>query len=212
MRQKVNLLEKHFGRLTVIKELEPISYKRMFQCKCECGNTTINSYSQLISGHTRSCGCLRKEYYLSRKKEPSERKKNRRPRLYRCWSLMKRRTKADNKEKAERYYQRGISVCKEWNLYDDFEKWALANGYNDTLTLDRINNDKGYFPDNCRWVSYLIQENNRSNNVRITYNNETHTLAEWSKILGIKRDTLNSRFRYGWTIEEAFTRPVQKRA
>ena len=106
-------------------------------------------------------------------------------------------------------------MCEEWdNSFVEFENWALSNGYNPELkgsecTIDRIDNDKGYYPDNCRWVDQKTQCNNKSNCNYITYNEETHTLSEWSRIVGVNSRTLRDRiYKLGWPIEEALFIPA----
>jgi Fic family protein len=110
-----------------------------------------------------------------------------------------------------RYGGRGIKVCDEW--YKDFMKfynWSIANGYSDKLSIDRINNDKGYCPDNCRWTTAKIQANNTSQNKRVEYNGETHTIAEWSDIVGIKQNTITYRLKRGWSVERTLTERVNR--
>lgn len=100
---------------------------------------------------------------------------------------------------------RGIKVCDEWNKSaKSFAEWAFTHGYNDELTLDRINNDGDYEPNNCRWVTNKEQNRNRSTNKMITYNNETKLLSEWAKELDISKDVLSYRLKNGWSIEDAF--------
>ena len=103
-------------------------------------------------------------------------------------------------------------MCEEWrNNFDIFENWCLSNGYKKGLSIDRINNDGNYEPSNCRWVSNKTQCNNKRTNFNITYNNETHTLMEWSEITGIKWATIRNRIvRDKWPIEKALTTPVKK--
>ena len=111
------------------------------------------------------------------------------------------------------YGGRGITVCDEWmgiDGYKNFKEWSNLNGYQEGLSIDRINNDGNYEPSNCRWVTSKVQQNNKSVNRYMTYQNETHTLTEWADIFGIKPGTLNSRLRYGWSIEEALTKTVDK--
>ena len=105
-----------------------------------------------------------------------------------------------------RYGERGIAVCDEW-LTDKrkFFEWAFANGYDDSLTLDRFDVNKGYSADNCRWVTQKEQQNNRSNNVHITLDGETHTISEWADITGIRAQTLWARLKMGWSIKRALT-------
>jgi hypothetical protein len=121
---------------------------------------------------------------------------------------MKKRCTSSN-DRHHRYYDRGIYVCDEWQ--DDFlsfANWALENGYKDSLSLDRIDNDKGYSPENCRWATPKDQSNNMSRNRYLTLNGESHTIAEWSRILGINHDTLHARVRNGWGDEKALTTTV----
>ena len=107
------------------------------------------------------------------------------------------RCRRENNDNYNRYGGRGIDVCSEWDDFAEFQRWAIDNGYNEDLTIDRIDNDDGYCPENCRWVDTLTQGNNRTTNHVITYNGETHTIAEWSRILGIKYPTLYSRINRG---------------
>lgn len=105
-----------------------------------------------------------------------------------------------------RYGGRGIGVCDTWRYdFEAFEKWSFENGYTDELTIDRINNDGNYCPDNCRWVDHATQANNRSSNVVIEYNGEKHNLAEWAEIIGIKYKTLHNRYYSGWDTKRMLT-------
>ena len=132
-------------------------------------------------------------------------------RLYRIWCAMKNRCLNPNNESFYRYGQRGISVCGEWETFRGFQKWAMANGYQDDLTIDREDNDGDYCPGNCRWITLKEQQNNRSDTIFITHNGETHTLSEWAEITGIPRTALWKRIYYrGWTVNEALTTPLQK--
>lgn len=124
------------------------------------------------------------------------------------------KTRCNNpKSKAyHRYGGRGIEVCPEWsNSFRLFEKWALENGYNDSLTLDRIDNNKGYSPENCRFVTYTQNNQNRRDNVFLEFNGESHCLTEWSRIVGISQSVLSNRLKRGWSIEKALTFPVDHR-
>lgn len=124
-------------------------------------------------------------------------------RLYGIWTSMKKRCHKSYDPSYARYGARGIRVCDEW--FDDyiaFRDWALANGYKDGLTIDRIDVNGNYEPDNCRWATNREQCNNRRNNVRLEYNGETHTMAEWSRILNVPVATIKARKRKGWSTEE----------
>ena len=130
-------------------------------------------------------------------------------RLYRIWRNMKSRCSNPNKPDYEYYGKQGIKVCDEWVDYITFKEWAIANGYQDNLTLDRREGDKNYCPENCRWITIKEQQNNKSNNHRIEFDGEIYTIAEWSEILNIKRDVIKDRLLAGWSVEKALTEPVQ---
>ena len=124
---------------------------------------------------------------------------------------VKQRTTNASHPKYKDYGARGIKMCSEWlNSFAAFYEWAIANGYEIGLTLDRIDNNGNYEPSNCRWATHDVQNNNSRHNVYITYNGETHTLKQWANILNIKYDTLKFRIRRAkWSIEKAFTTPVK---
>lgn len=130
--------------------------------------------------------------------------------LYSIWRGMKSRCNTKSSGAYGRYGAKGISICIEWN--DDFTSfydWAMANGYSDGLTIDRINYKGIYAPSNCRWVDCKTQANNRSTNIRLNYNEENHTITEWSRILNINRTTLYDRRKKGWDDEKILSTPVK---
>lgn len=126
-----------------------------------------------------------------------------RTKLYKVWAQMKRRCNVKIDEHYKDYGGRGITVCKEWEEYMPFRDWAVSNGYNDKLSLDRINNDGDYCPTNCRFVSYKTQERNRRTNLLIEANGQTKTLAEWAEITGIGSSTIRWRIVNGWNADDA---------
>lgn len=126
-------------------------------------------------------------------------------RLHHIWKTMKQRCNDANCKSYKNYGSKGITVCEEWNDFAEFANWSFENGYSDKLTLDRIDPCGKYEPSNCRWVSYKIQENNRTNNRHIELNGVSHTLAEWSDITGIKFATIHARLKSGWNTEKALT-------
>lgn len=103
----------------------------------------------------------------------------------------------------KRYGGRGIKICEEWNDYFSFQKWAYVNGYKDDLTIDRIDNDGDYSPDNCRWITIEEQQQNRCTSHMITFNGKTQNLTQWAKEYSITRDCLKQRIKRGWPIERA---------
>lgn len=130
-------------------------------------------------------------------------------RLYGIWVGMKTRCLNPNDKKFSSYGGRGITICEEWkDDFPAFAKWSLENGYNETLTIDRINSEKGYSPENCRWVDQMVQQNNRRNNHRITFNGRCLTIKEWTRVTGLKDTTIHERLKKGWSVEDVLTRPV----
>ena len=123
-------------------------------------------------------------------------------RLYNIWKHMKSRCNNPKDAKYHNYGGRGVEVCKEWNDFIPFYEWAILNGYQDDLEIDRINNDGNYCPSNCRWVTRKVQCNNFSRNRLITYNGETRTMQEWSELLGVNKSTMSTRAWRGWSDKE----------
>ena len=132
-------------------------------------------------------------------------------RLYRIWRGINDRCRNPKAPSYNLYGGRGITVCPEWRTPQNFFDWAFDNGYSDNLTIDRIDCDKGYSPDNCRWITSDEQQRNKRNNVNITYKGETRCLAEWARITGIGEWDIKKRLRNGWSVEEALTVPVGSR-
>lgn len=191
-----DLTGNRYGKLTVLERVKTDKRGTMWKCKCDCGNTTIVSSMNLKRGNTSSCGCLIHEIPGGNTKHGMSGN-----RLYSIWASMKSRCNDINNHL---YGGKGITVCNEWNNPEKFIEWSLNNGYRDGLSIDRINNDKGYYPENCRWVDATAQANNISRNVIIEYRGEYHTMAEWAKILKIDYKRLQRAIKsYGYSFEEA---------
>ena len=190
-RKPENLVGQRFGRLVVLEDTKIMVPKRTQtyqKCLCDCGNIVIVPKSYLKSEHTRSCGCWVKEMHTTHGLSQS--------RIYKVYSGMKKRCYDKNHKLYNRYGGRGITVCDEWAKdFMNFYNWSMVNGYQDNLTIDRIDNDKGYSPDNCRWVTMLEQAQNTSKNVNITYKGKTQTISAWSRETGIPQNTISRRFR-----------------
>ncbi len=134
-------------------------------------------------------------------------------RLYRIWDAMKQRCYNPKFKKRKFYLDKGITVCDEWkNNFISFYNWSIENGYRDDLSIDRIDNDKGYYPENCRWATITQQNNNRSINKKIKYKDNFYSLKELSFKFNIDKRTLDSRLRNGWDLEKALNTPVRKRS
>lgn len=220
-RKQEDLTGKVFNKLTVIKHLE----NGKWLCKCDCGNEVIVKSGNLKNGHTKSCGCLRKQKMSNLGKLTGKinskiagfnnRKYKDLPydntfiKLYRRWNQILNR--CNNKNSS--YYKNGIKVCNEWkNDFRNFYHWAINNGFDSTLkwqdcTIDRINNKSGYNPNNCRWVNLFVQARNKNNNHLIVYNNEKHCLSEWAKILNCSNGMIKGRLKKGWSFEQIVSTP-----
>lgn len=195
-----DLLGARFGRLVVIEKTNRRTSGRhvIWRCKCDCGNECFVQSNSLTTNKTKSCGCLiigRVTHHQSGTK------------LYDVWCAAKARCNNPKNKNYKHYGGRGIKVCDEWeNSFQAFYEWAMANGYKEGLSIDRIDNDGNYEPANCRWVTQEEQCNNRRTSHKLTYEGETHTITEWSKITGIKRKIISQRVNnLGWSIERALT-------
>ena len=207
--RRIDLTGQTFGRWTVIQS-EGVNKagSYLWRCRCECGTIKIVDGAELRRGNSKSCGCLNRELARERLYQHGQSRST----IYGEWSKMKGRCKGNNSYNRKHYSERGIQVCDQW--IDDFQAFneyvsELPNYGNRGYSLDRIDNDRGYEPGNVRWASPITQANNRSNNIIITYNGETHTQAEWARILGINYSTLQRRLLDGWTVERALTTPVK---
>lgn len=190
-----DLTGKQFGKLTVLGLAGRNSQNRItYTCECECGNTTIVASNNLISGNTKSCG--RCNYARSATAEglriyatPEE------AHLADCvYSDMKRRCYDPKFPEYKHYGAKGIGMCQEWkDSPKAYVDWCMAHGWKPGLSVDRIDNSKGYSPDNCRIADDFQQANNKSNNRRVTVDGVEHTAAEWARITGIKYDNLRNK-------------------
>lgn len=218
-----SLVGKKFGSLTVLK-LDHIERKeckcsrlskgyyiksiKFYLCKCDCGKECVKNAFYLNEGCTRSCGCLVRA-------NPSKnffKHGHTNTKLYGVWCGIKRRCYCKTGPKYIRYGGRGITVCDEWR--DDFMafyNWAMANGYKEGLTIDRINNDGNYEPNNCRWVTAKEQANNRSTNIFIKHEGERKTIASISQQLRINSCTLRKRFAKFGLNEKIFEKDLRRK-
>jgi len=208
MPQFIDITGQRFGRLVVKQRdddyVSPKGYHATnWICECDCGNTVVVRKCNLTSGASTSCGCKRVD-------EPNRTTHGQKhTRLYGIWLGMKDRCSNPSTQCYKDYGGRGIYVCEEWEQsFVEFYTWSYEHGYSDGLTIDRIDNDGPYAPDNCRWADTFQQANNRRTNRLITYNGETKTIAEWSRETGIKYNKLYERInKCGWDIERALTTP-----
>lgn len=198
MTAKLDLINKKFGKLLVLKEAGKDKYRAcLWLCKCDCGKIKAVKATNLKLGLIKSCGrCLKITHGMTKTA------------VYRAWQHMLDRCKNTNNPSYKNYGERGIKVCKRWERFETFYK-DMGNP-SEGLTLERIDNNKGYFPDNCKWATMKAQSNNSRMNVIIEYQGLKLTMKQWSEKLGINYATLKLRIRRSWPIAKALTEPVRK--
>ena len=191
-----------YGLLVIVSEMEKRGHRRQFLCICDCENSCEVALLHLRNGHTKSCGCLNTARITKHglRKSP----------LYGVWWLMKRRCYDSRAKDYSDYGGRGITVCDEWFKIIPFYEWSIANGYKKGLTLDRIDNDKGYSPHNCRWATAIQQHNNTRSNVYLYYNGKKMTAAQWARELNIKPQVIYSRINAGWSTNMILGTPARR--
>lgn len=206
-RKCIDLTGKRFGKLTVVSFDHRKGTRAYWKCVCDCGGNRIVGIDHLKNGDIVDCGCV------NRKKNPPIHSKHGMSytRLYTIWALMKARCVNQNRKEYPRYGGRGIKLVDEWLEFQPFMEWAIGSGYSDELTLDRKDNDGNYTPDNCRWVTRLVQAYNKSNNRYITHNGETKTICQWAKEYNISYNVLKKRLDdLGWDFGKAISEPPKK--
>lgn len=187
-----------FGKLLVIRRCGSDKNRNsLWECLCDCGNVRIVAKRLLTDGRAKSCGCSRFIHGKS----------NKGYRLYNIWTGMRKRCNHPSYSRYSDYGGRGIQICEDWNSFANFERWALDNGYRDDLTIDRVNVNGDYEPNNCRWATWKQQQNNRRSTHFLTMNNETHSIEQWSKIVNISRSCISWRLHHGWSVNDALTVP-----
>lgn len=202
-----DLTGKTFNRLTVIKRNGSDQWgQALWECRCICGNITIVTGGNLRTNGTKSCGCLDKEIWLSHiqthglSKTPE----------YKIWLSIKQRCGNVNYKTYFRYGGRGIEICKEWK--NDFKAFFHHVGQRPTNkhTIERIDNNHGYFPGNVKWATQQEQANNRRTSHHITISGIIHTIAQWARLVGVRPQAICCRLYRGWHPERAVLQPIRK--
>lgn len=202
----IDLTGKKYHRLTVIGFAFTRKKHRYWSCRCKCGEEVIVDGGNLKSGHTQSCGCWNQEMTIKRNIsntkhgscDSSE---------YQTWGAMKSRCLNPNDQAYADYGGRGITVCTEW--VESFETFLDDMGPKpkQTCGIGRIDNNLGYEPNNCRWETWIQQNNNMRSNIFYEFNGQYLTLAQWSRIVGLRYDTLWCRVQRGWSIKKTLITP-----
>lgn len=202
------------SRITVLKRAETphrtyANGKSIYfwECLCSCGTKFESDGNRIRSGRCKSCGCYQKEAASNKMKTHGMKG----TRIYGIWRGIKDRCLNKNCTAYKNYGGRGITICDEWkDDFVSFYEWAINNGYEDNLTIDRINVNKNYCPENCRWATALEQGRNKRDNRYITYQGETKSLIEWSEITGVNPSTIRGRLIRGWAVDDALKNNIDK--
>lgn len=205
-------LGKKFNSLTVIGFEKGVRYDGKYYkqynrwiCECDCGNKKSVLPNKVIRGTTKTCGCGKPKRLIKYNIEHNTKHGGRKEYLYSIWHGIKARCYNSNSKDYKNYGARGITMCDEWkDDYAAFREWSTNHGYSKELTIDRIDVNGNYEPDNCRWVDNIVQARNQRRSVKFLYNGKERCLAEISEMTGILYQTLYGRlFRHHWTFEEA---------
>lgn len=199
---------KKFKMLTVIgieHKITKSGYKQWWwRVRCDCGKETSMLAQYVYSGHNRSCGCFRESGGFMTNLQHGESK----TRLHYIWNNMNDRC-IPGHYTAHWHGDRGIRVCEEWKDYTVFAKWARENGYDDTLSIERIDNNGNYCPENCKWIPSPLQARNRGTTLWVDYKGQKMSLAEACEIANMPYKQVFSRIKYmGWPVEKALTVPM----
>lgn len=190
-----------FGRWLVLGEAEPVGRNRRLLCRCDCGTERAGYYSTLTQGGSRSCGCYKQDAAAGRKPANTTHGMRNAPE-WAAWNQLRVRCRdSENRD----YGGRGITACDQWN---SFEVFLADMGKRPSLrhSIDRIDNEKGYSPENCRWATRTEQARNRRTNQTITHEGRTLTVAEWAERTGIKAGTIYGRLHRGLAPEQILAR------
>lgn len=213
MKKFIDLTGQKFNKLLVIGLEKYIKKgKSTWLCKCDCGNKIITQGGNLKNNNTKSCGCLKKENGYKIGKSNIKHGLYRIP-TYNSWISINQRCSNFNANNYKDYGGRGIAVCSRWtNKRDGFINFLEDMGRCPPGgSIDRINNNGNYCPENCKWSTTKEQSRNRRSSVILEHNNKKQCLQDWSIESGIKAETIQCRLKRGWSIEKALTTPAQKR-
>lgn len=206
---RTELVGQQFGRLTVLQHSHQVENHHHWHCGCVCGNLKTINGNSLKRGLTQSCGCLQRERAKGRPPKHTHSLRGGKPtKAYYTWQSMISRCYYPSNHSYKNYAFRGTTVCDRWR--HSFENFYADMGDPPSgTTLERIDNEGNYTPENCKWATPLEQAQNRRTTRRITYQGTTQSIAAWERTLGFTKDTLLGRIRHGWDVERAFTTPVQ---
>lgn len=205
-----DLSGQRFGRWLVLEQAESEIRSdnrriRKWLCVCDCGTTRAVREQSLKSGRSKSCGCYHSDIMPAVGRDANTTHGMSDSRIYRIYKHMRNRCENQNDISYCNYGARGISVCDEWKTFEPFYKWAMQSGYKDSLSIDRIDVNSGYSPENCRWSDATEQAINRRSTRLYQYNGESHCISEWASLYNMNYKKLWKRLHNGWDIQTALT-------
>lgn len=208
MNNFIDITGQKFNKLKVLKRIENSSFRKArWLCQCECGNFTEVSGDNLRNGNVKSCGCLIVD---KNKQRATHRKSN--IRLYNIWRSMKARCNCKTNPSYKNYGERGIKICSDWIIFENFYNWAINNGYKENLSIERIDVNGNYEPSNCKWIPLSKQAYNKRDSLIININGEEKCLAEWCKLYNVKYTTIYRRITIGkMNIQEAINKSIENK-
>lgn len=204
MSKFIDLTGQKFNKLTVIERMPSRKGKTVWKCQCDCGKYTTVEASNLKTGQVKSCGCLSNGHPTHNESKTT---------LYRDWASMLSRCYNPKEKAYKNYGGKGIKVCDEWHDFLAFKKWVSDTKpkCKEALSIDRINPNGDYCPDNCRWATRKIQQRNRTTNLIYEHNGKSQTLIEWCEELGLDYKRMHNRvYKLHWTFEKAISTPVNE--
>ncbi len=209
-RGKYIVAGQRFGRLVTLAQSYPFGNNFVSDCRCDCGASVTVQCGSLRSGGTKSCGCAKSESIRAAKLRHGESCRGgttQQTKEYTAWTSMRRRCGASRGSDYAKYAALGITVCERWNSFENFLA-DMGRAPSPKYSIDRKDNDKGYSPDNCRWLDKKGQARNRRTNFFISHEGNRRTLSEWEEITGLKAATIRGRIDMGWTVVRALTEPL----
>ncbi len=199
---KLDITNHRFGRLRAVSPVENTGDYTKWSCVCDCGNIHIARLGHLRAGRSRSCGCLNRDMLSARKTHGMRDTPE-----YKTWCNIRNRCENERHISYKYYGARGIKVCERWQAFEPFFE-DMGRRPSKDHSIDRKDSAKDYSPDNCKWSTEVEQQNNRSDNMRLTFNGVTRTESQWCRLLGFRTQTIGQRVKRGWSVEKAMTTPI----